>query len=83
MAVLEHIPIESADVFKQISRSAKSYIITIEYEGPSDNPRIIQRDYGKIFEKRGFIILESGDVQGIRSLKKYTYRIMKRQAVKA
>lgn len=82
MAVLEHLPIESAEVFKRIAQSAKDYIISVEYEGPSGNPRIIQRDYGKIFGKRGFVQVHGGPVVNVRSLDKYIVRIMKRQAVK-
>lgn len=79
MAVLEHLPRESDSVFKQIAQAAKKNIITVEYEGLSDVPRIIQRDYKHIFEKLGFIQIFSEDITKIKSLNKYTTRIFKRK----
>lgn len=78
MAVLEHLPQESDSVFKNIAQSART-IITIEYEGPSSTPRIIERDYKNIFEKLGFVEIFSEDVKKINSLNKYTARIFKRK----
>jgi SAM-dependent methyltransferase len=81
MAVLEHLHAESASVFKQIAQSSKKYIITIEWEGESKNPRIIQRNYKKIFEKQGFEQIFCQEISKIKSLNGYYARIFIKKSV--
>lgn len=81
MAVLEHLHPGSVAVFKQIAQSAKKYIITIEWEGESKNPRIIQRNYKKIFEKQGFEQISCQEISKIKSLNGYYARIFCKKSV--
>ena len=78
MAVLEHIHPRSNFIFKEIVRTCRKHIITIEIED-SSSARVFPRNYQKIFEKLGCSMLYQEDLKnrGI-DLDSYTARVFRK-----
>jgi len=77
MAVLEHVHPGSNFIFKEIVRTCKKHIITIEIEDNS-SARVFPRNYQKIFEKLGCAMVYSESLKGQDvDLESYTTRVFK------
>ena len=75
MAVLEHIHPRSNFIFKEIVRTCRKYIITIEIEDRS-SARVFPRNYQKVFEKLGCPMVYHENLKGYcLDLDAYTARV--------
>ena len=78
VAVLQHLHPDSGWVFEQIRRITKRYIFTIEYESPTEHPRIWGRNYREIFTHNDdFKMVESKNIDIM--LPGYVYRLFRRR----
>ncbi len=76
MAVLEHLPIESEHVFKQIANITKQYLITIEDE-KCTSWRHFPRAYDKVFKPLGLKQIKV--IKRFTGLRTFVCRVFKKE----